>query len=217
MPNPRQWNISPWTTSQAVLTISQTNGSSLWQTRVQGLLTSGISLYFNNDSVMYEQACENTNTCDTDQLSFKAYYSRWLAATTKSAPFTYNTIMPLLRSSATAAALQCDGTAFSNACGFKWIDGATWDGTNGIGQQMSALEVIQANLIVQANVLVTNTTGGTSVGDSSAGTGSSSTGSDGITDAPVTTGEKAGAGILTFGMVSAILGGTWLMISEVGG
>lgn len=166
---------------------------------------------------MYEQACETSSTCDTDQLSFKAYFSRWLAATTKSAPFTYNTIKPLLKSSATAAALQCDGTAFSNACGFKWIDGATWDGTNGVGQQMSALEVIQANLINEASVLVTNTTGGTSVGDSSAGTSSSSTSSDGITDSPITTAEKAGAGILTFGMVTAILGGTWLLISEVGG
>jgi mannan endo-1,6-alpha-mannosidase len=166
---------------------------------------------------MYEQACESTNSCDTDQLSFKAYYSRWLAATTKSAPFTYNTIMPLLKSSAAAAALQCDGTAFSDACGFRWIDGATWDGTNGIGQQMSALEVIQANLITEVKVLVTNTTGGTSVGDSSAGTGSSSSSTDGTTDLPVTTAERAGAGILTFGMISAIIGGTWLMISEVGG
>jgi mannan endo-1,6-alpha-mannosidase len=166
---------------------------------------------------MYEQACETTDTCDTDQLSFKAYFSRWLAATTKYAPFTYNTIKPLLKSSAAAAALQCDGTAFSNACGFKWTDGATWDGTNGVGQQMSALEVIQANLIDEAKVLVTNTTGGTSVGDSSAGTSSSSTSIDGVADSPITTAEKAGAGILTFGMVTALLGGTWLMISEVGG
>ena len=81
---------------------------------------------------------------------------------------------------------------------------------------MSALEVIQANLIDEAKVLVTNTTGGTSVGDSSAGT-SSSTSSDGVVDSPITTVEKAGAGILTFGMVTALLGGTWLMISEVGG
>jgi mannan endo-1,6-alpha-mannosidase len=206
-----------WTSLPVVLTLSQTNGSSLWQTRTQGLLSSGISLYFNNDSVMHEQACEDTNTCDTDQLSFKAYFSRWLAATTKSAPFTYNTIKPLLKASATAAAQQCDGTAFSNACGFRWIDGSTWDGTNGVGQQMSVLEVIQANLIDEAKVLVTNTTGGTSVGDSSAGMGSSSSSTDGSITSTITTGEKAGAGILTFGMITAILGGTWLMISEVGG
>jgi mannan endo-1,6-alpha-mannosidase len=82
---------------------------------------------------------------------------------------------------------------------------------------MSALEVLQANLIDEAKVLVTNTTGGTSVGDASAGVSSSSTSTDGTSTLPITTGEKAGAGILTFGMITAILGGTWLMISEVGG
>lgn len=97
------------------------------------------------------------------------------------------------------------------------MDGNTWDGTNGVGQQMSALEVIQANLIDEARVLVTNTTGGTSKGNSAAGTSSSSTSADAIIAAPVTTGEKVGVGILTFGMISGILGGTWLMVSEVGG
>ena len=97
---------------------------------------------------MQEQACEDINTCDTDQLSFKAYTSRWLAATTQLAPFTASTIQPLLKSSAMAAAQQCSGP--NNECGFKWTQGATWDGTTGVGQQMSALEVIQANLVTQA-------------------------------------------------------------------
>lgn len=166
---------------------------------------------------MHEQACEEENSCNTDQLSFKAYFSRWLAATTKSAPFTYNTIKPLLKSSAEAAALQCSGTVFPNACGFKWTQGSTWDGTNGVGQQMSALEVIQGNLIDQAKVLATNSTGGTSLGDSAAGYGSPTTMSELTEEAPVTTADRVGAGILTFGMASGVMLGSWLMISEVGG
>jgi mannan endo-1,6-alpha-mannosidase len=194
----------------------QTNGSILWQTRTQGLLSSGVNLYFTN-GVMHEQACEDTGHCNTDQLSFKAYYSRWLAATTKSAPFTYNTIKPLLKTSAAAAAQQCSGNVFSNACGAKWTQGTTWDGTNGVGQQMSALEVIQGNLIEQAKVLVTNTTGGTSVGNSAAGSSSTSSMSELKGDVPVTTAGRVGAAFLTFGTASGVMLGTWLMISEVGG
>lgn len=166
---------------------------------------------------MHEQACEDTGHCNIDQLSFKAYYSRWLAATTKSAPFTYNTIKPLLKTSAAAAAQQCSGTVFSNACGAKWTQGSTWDGTNGVGQQMSALEVIQGNLIEQAKVLVTNSTGGTSVGDSAAGSSSTDNMSDLTAEEPVTTAGRIGAGFLTFGMASGVMLGSWLMISEIGG
>jgi len=34
---------------------------------------------------MYERACKTVNTCLADQHSFKAYMSRWIAATTQMA------------------------------------------------------------------------------------------------------------------------------------
>jgi len=167
---------------------------------------------------MYEQACEDVNTvgtCDTDQQSFKAYLSRWMAATTKVAPFTYDYIMPLLQTSAKAAAAQCDGGTDGTTCGEHWTDNSTYDGNYGLGQQMSALSVIQAMLIDQAPELLTNTTGGTSVGNAGAGAGGSSTSTTGTVITPATTGDKAGAAILTALVVSGVLGGIGFMVMGV--
>lgn len=163
---------------------------------------------------MYERACETGSKCDTDQLSFKAYFSRWLAATTALAPFTESTIMPLLRTSAAAAAKQCDGGTDGVTCGFSWLKNATWDGTYGVGQQMGALEVIQGLLVKQATGTVTNTTGGTSQGNSAAGAGSASSTIQ-TQSTTISTADRVGAGILTVMIVMGILGGSaFLCISD---
>lgn len=167
---------------------------------------------------MYEVACEDVNTsgtCDTDQLSFKAYFSRWLAATVKVAPFTSSTITPWLQASGQAAAEQCDGGTDGVTCGEHWTAGSTWDGTYGVGQQMSALSVIQANLITEAAELFTNSTGGTSQGNAAAGTSSSSSTSAETVTTPATGADKAGAGILTALVISGLLGGVGFMVSGV--
>jgi mannan endo-1,6-alpha-mannosidase len=153
---------------------------------------------------MCEEACEPTNTCDTDQLSFKAYLSRWMVATVKLAPFTNDTIMPRLKNSAIAAADQCDGGTDGVTCGLKWTQNKTWDGTYGVGQQIAALQVIQANLIENATELVTSSTGGTNIGNSAAGVGSPTTISD-LTNFVVTTRDKAGAGILTIAVLCGFI------------
>lgn len=59
---------------------------------------------------MTEIACEgvgSSGNCDTDQQSFKAYFSRWMTATAKICPFVHDTLMERIKTSATAAALQC--------------------------------------------------------------------------------------------------------------
>jgi mannan endo-1,6-alpha-mannosidase len=163
---------------------------------------------------MYEEACEQVNTvgnCDTDQQSFKAYLSRWMAATTKIAPFTSSYSLPLLASSAKAAALQCSGGTDGTTCGEHWTDNSTYDGNYGLGQQMSALSVIQSNLITQAPELVTNSTGGTSVGNAAAGSGSSDESATVI--APATGADRAGAGILTTLWLAGVLGGVFFMVT----
>lgn len=165
---------------------------------------------------MVEEACENQSppTCDTDMLSFKAFLSRWMAAAAKVAPFITDQVHTALVTSATAAALQCSGGANGRLCGLKWTDGAVWDGTTGVGQQMSALEVIISTQIARTQVPFTNTTGGTSVGNPNAGAGSVDT-TSGLTDEPVTTGDRAGAGILTVVVIVALVGGiAWMVIGE---
>ena len=168
---------------------------------------------------MIEQACESSANCDTDQLSFKAYFTAWLAQTMVLAPFTSGTITPLLEKTATAAASQCDGGASGTTCGFKWTTGSTNDGTTGVGQQMSALGAIQSALITipsektsQAVVPVTNSTGGTSVGNPSAGTSTSNSASDTTTSKAVTIGDRVAAGFMTVAVLGGVIGGSTFMV-----
>lgn len=141
-------------------------------------------------------------TCTTDMLSFKGYLHRWMATTAQIAPFTRDTIMAVLQTSAQAAVSTCTGGASGRVCGFKWTTKA-YDGTQGAGQQMNVLGAVSSLLIDQATVPVTNSTGGTSVGNPNAGNEPDSFNQ---VFAPPTAGEKAAAGILTFVIVGMTAG-----------
>jgi len=145
-------------------------------------------------------------SCNTDQRSFKAYLSRWLAATTLLAPWTADTIMPLLQSSALAAAQSCSGGSDGVTCGNKWWV-AGWDGLYGVGEQMSALEVIQSTLVVRARGPLSGATGGTSRGDPSAGSGSVKGAPKEASD--LSPSDRKGAIALTIMLVFIMLGTAW--------
>ncbi|RHZ66766.1 glycoside hydrolase family 76 protein [Aspergillus thermomutatus] len=152
-----------------------TKGNSIWKKRIDGLLDAQrlfLSPNKSSENVLYEYACETINTCQTDQYSFKAYLARWMGDVAQLAPWTRDTIVTRLRASATAAAAQCVGGKTGTYCGMRWTTGQ-YDGTTGVGQQMSALEVVQVNLFETVAGPLTNRTGGTSKGNSAAGTGSS--------------------------------------------
>ncbi|RKU40538.1 hydrolase 76 protein, variant 2 [Coniochaeta pulveracea] len=191
----------------------------VWRERTQGLL-NGSEVFFtgSNKDIMTEVACEPVNLCDIDQQSFKAYLSRWMAATTKWAPWTYNKIKPLMESSAKAAAAQCNGGDNKRMCGLKWTDNGTWDGTTGVGQQMAAMEVVLANMIANVTAPASASSGGTSVGDPGAGgDDQGKTNPDTVIDQmrPITTGDQAGAGILTAVVaLMLILAIAWLLVDE---
>jgi mannan endo-1,6-alpha-mannosidase len=147
-------------------------GSDVWRQRTQSLLDA-TGYFFTSDQIMTEAACEPMLNCNIDQPAFKAFLARWMAASTKVAPWTYDFVMERLKPSAVGAAKSCTGGASGTICGQRWYTG-TWDGTNGVGQQLSALEVVMAaGLINEKAAPVTNTTGGTSQGDYLAGTGTS--------------------------------------------
>ncbi|KAH0538343.1 hypothetical protein FGG08_005038 [Glutinoglossum americanum] len=189
---------------------AQTNDT-VWRTRVDGLLGAS-SVFFTPapEGVMREAACESHSTCNVDQRSFKAYLSRWYAATTQMAPWTSDTIIPRLRTSAAAAAASCAGGNDGKTCGIKWTnDPPGWDGSFGVGEQMSALSVIMAVLIPQSSVPVTADTGGTSKGDPNAG----GQGDRAPLAGPkITPAERVGAGFLTVVMLALLLGTGWWMI-----
>lgn len=158
------------------------------------LLNSTFNTFFPND-IAYEVACEPHLTCTTDMYSFKAFVTRWLAATSMVAPFTRDRIMPKLQASATAAAKQCVGGANGRTCGLSWSSGA-YDGTFGVGQQMAAMSALFVNLLPLETVAppVTNATGGTSEGNPDAGAHSVANPEALV---PATGGDRAGAGIVT--------------------
>lgn len=176
--------------------------SALWKDRVDGLLR-GTHVFFSGDNndIMIEVACERVHLCDLDQQSFKAYLARWMAAATKWAPWTHDTVKPLLDASAVAAVEQCTGGDNGRLCGLMWANnGGKWDGTTGIGQQMAAMEVVLATMIKDQEAPVTVTTGGTSPGNPDAGTadmGRVSTFTALDMMKPISTADRAGAYILT--------------------
>lgn len=163
-------------------------------------------IFFVNGT-LYEPSCE-AGVCSTDMLSFKGYVHRWLAVVTQVAPFTRDRIMKLLRSSAAEAVKQCTGGDNGRQCGFHWTTGV-YDGKTGAGQQMNVLGALSSLLVHEAKAPVTNSTGGTSIGDPNAGSRSPQL----PQDAPVTTGDRAGAGILTALVLGTTIGGiVWMAI-----
>ena len=189
----------------------------MWRNRTEGFLKAALVFFTGpngtdaNKTIMFEAACErnvpgSALSCNVDQRSFKAYLSRWLAATTLLAPWTADTIMPLMRSSALAAAQSCSGGSDGVTCGNKWWTQG-WDGSYGVGEQMSALEVIQSNLISRARGPLSGATGGTSKGDPSAGSG-------GVNGRPkeadaLGSSDRKGATALTVMLVLMMLGAAW--------
>jgi len=199
-----------------------------WQVYVDGLLKATNTIFFNQateypPNVMQESACEyringQPPTCNTDQRSFKAYLSRFMAYTWQLCPFTREWIMERLRASAIACAKACTGPPGGNTCSLAWGPGV-YDGSpygiavGGVGEHMSAMEVFQSLLIADLKAPLTEKTG-TSKGDPNAGSGAGLTAEDLMQTDPSTTGDRAGAGILTTICLGGLLGLTYWLIRE---
>lgn len=156
-----------------------------------------------------KELCEG-GKCNVDQRSFKAYLSRWLAATHRLAPFTKPIIMPLLQKSATAAVKTCSGGASGTQCGLKWNTGS-FDGSFGVGEQMAVLEIVQSNLITEVPDWVSAVKGtGNSTGNVDAGSNSLTAST--VLHKPMTTKDRVGAGFFTALILMGVVGGSATMI-----
>ena len=160
-----------------------------------------IEVFFREDQIAYEVSCEPKYSCSTDMYSYKGYLHRWLTQAGQLAPFIVDKIKPVLRSSAEAAVAQCTGGDNGRECGFGWASGE-FDGKVGAGQQMSVRAAVSALLVDNADAPVTKDTGGTSEGNPDAGRG----GHSDREHKEITTGDKAGAGILTALLLGAATG-----------
>lgn len=197
--------------------VTTASNEATWKQRVDGILNSTLSIFFTN-SIMVESACEGVGLCDNDQQSFKGYLARWMAGTTQLAPYTFDTISPLLKATAAAAAAACTGSPDSGfeglpgtACGFRWTTG-NFDGLVGVGEQMNALSAVMYTLAERVAAPVTAATGGTSVGNANAGMQSSPSSME--TLRPISTGERVGAGFFTLGVVLSVVAGGLLVVRE---
>ncbi|KAG7664087.1 uncharacterized protein J8A68_002411 [[Candida] subhashii] len=133
-------------------------GDEVWKSRTLEILEA--SKYFFNGSIMQETTCATRGVCNYDQRSFRSIFARFLGLTMKLVPETSDTILPLLEASALGAAQSCSGGTDGITCGENWAYGG-WDGVYGLGEQSSALDVLNS-LLVRAPLTV-NTGGSTRV------------------------------------------------------
>ncbi|KAF3762016.1 family 76 glycoside hydrolase [Cryphonectria parasitica EP155] len=208
-----------YTAGQTDNTTMSNGETAFWEGEVNSLLNGTLRVFFPDD-IAHEVACEDGGTCTSDMLSFKGYVARWLAMTTQLAPFTRDRIMKVLRTSAQAAVKTCTGGTSGRMCGFKWHQ-QTWDNTIGAGQQMNVLATLVSLLATNTaetvaggdgGAPVTNSTGGTSTGDSAAGYGDKPW--EQVLK-PITAGDKAGAAILTFVLLSSFTAASvWVSLDD---
>ena len=203
-------------------TRNDTSEASKWEQRINILIDS-TNVYFvqsagtnpnqgsmpaQGGQILTEVTCETTipPTCNKDEPAFKGFLARWMAVTTQLAPWTSKVIMPKLQKSAQAAATVCTGQINpghnqipGTVCGRRWYQ-TIWDGQSGPGEQMSALSVFQTLLIPGAPAPISAATGGTSQSQPGAGGNGPldpTTPDEPVYTNPITTGDKAGAAILT--------------------
>ncbi|TEA15811.1 Mannan endo-1,6-alpha-mannosidase DCW1 [Colletotrichum sidae] len=214
---PYQWSYNAGGMILGAAAMYNHTGSEVWKNRLDGLV-KGADVFFvgPEQNIMQEVACETVGLCNVDQQSFKAYLSRWLAAITKWAPHLTDRVMDKLRPSSVAAASQCKGGSNGRMCGLKWTENGTWDGMQGVGQQMAALEVTLGNLIETSRHPVTADGGGTSIGDPAGGGNDIGRTIPAASDLPpLGAGETAGAAILTLIVLSLLIVGiVWMFMDE---
>ncbi|CAG8980355.1 hypothetical protein HYALB_00013650 [Hymenoscyphus albidus] len=202
----------------AATMFNYTKGDPIWEHRTAGLLSSANQIFFVDGGIMRE-GCENPPAipCNQDQKSFKAYLARWMTVTSQLAPFTRPNITALLKTSAKAAAAQCNGGPSKSTCGIQWDKNGTWDGTEGVGQSMSALETIIGALVttdLKVPPPFTGSTGvnpgGTSVSVPKAGKNRTATYVD---TSVISTADKGGAWFMTILFLFVGSVSIWFMCS----
>lgn len=195
------------------------NKNNKWKPRVEAFLNHTEQFHF-IDGIIVERPCEENKLCDFDQRSFKGYLTRYLAGTIQMAPFTFDRVAPLLKSTAAAAAQQCSGSPPAaefkgiqgTACGFSWAQKENFDGSVGVGEQMSALQALQYTLVKKTTrAAVTADTGGTSKGDPNAGIPVQAKVPQ---IKPITTQDQVAAGFITTAVTLSLLAACVFVVKE---
>ena len=180
----------------------------VWKTRSLEIIKVAIN-YFQQDGIMSEYTCAQYDRCNTDQRSFRSIYARCLGLAAVFIPEAEEYMLDYLKKSAQGAAQSCSGGSDGVTCGEDWhVDG--WDEKFGLGEQMSALEVIMANVLPHHDVPLSVRTGASNQTDSEAGLDTKDHENTNLLD--IQTKDKAGAGVLTAVVLAIVLGGGIWMV-----
>lgn len=157
--------------------------------------------------------CEPTGQCDEDanRPIFKGLTISWLADIALIIPSLKEKILPKLQVSAEGAAKACTGDN-QNLCGNRWWYGK-YDGQNSMENAMSGSQMMSAIMVKfldSSSVPVSTATGGNGTSDPHAATDS---GSGPAQLHPITTADRAGAGIMTVLFVASMIGGVTFLFS----
>lgn len=152
--NQDQWSYNAAALIHGAATLWNISQADKWKQRTIALVANARDTFFspydNASSIMFETLCEREGKCNIDQLSFKAYLARWMAKAALMCADIRGVVTKLLQASAAGAAQACSGETVGTTCGQRWWV-AGWDGTKDLGQQLSALETIQALLTLPGN------------------------------------------------------------------
>ncbi|RYP25216.1 hypothetical protein DL765_000097 [Monosporascus sp. GIB2] len=162
-------------------------GDEAWKSRMDGLINRTLEVFF-PDGVAVEVACEKSGMCNTDMKFFKGYLHRALGSTARLLPDTADKILPVLMTSAKAAASTCTGGEGGRMCGFAWAAGRFDEAS--AGAQTSVLSAL---------VSVLTQTKGSAPGGSS---NSSSNNNDSNGDSGAATDQPPPVGLGTRGNVN---------------
>lgn len=157
--------------------------------------------------------CEASGQCykDANGPLFKGLTVSWLADIALIIPSLKEKILPKLQVSAEGAAKSCTGNGQS-LCGNRWYGG--YDGQNSMENAISGSQMMSAVMVKFLGLSskpVSIATGGNGTSDPSAGTGQRS--EPGLLP-PITTADRAGAGILTVLLVAGMIGGVIFLFTD---
>lgn len=166
--------------------------------------------------VITDWQCEASDRCyiDANGPLFKGLTVSWLADIALIIPPLKEKILPKLQVSAEGAANSCTGNG-QNLCGNRWYGG--YDGQNSMENAISGSQMMSAVMVKflgLSSTPVSTATGGNGSSDPNAGTRQSSQNSDSAVLPPITTADKAGAGILTAVLVAGVVGGSIFLFTD---
>ncbi|CAB91181.1 plasma membrane mannan endo-1,6-alpha-mannosidase Dfg501 [Schizosaccharomyces pombe] len=213
--DPSQWSYNIGIFMVGAAYMYNYTGETVWRERLDGLISHATS-YFFTDDIAWDPQCEYFDDCNSDQTAFKGIFMQSFGNTIRLAPYTYDTLYPLIQTSAAAAAKQCCGGYSGTSCGIYWFwNNGTWDDNYGVQEQFSALQAVQMLMIEYAPEIATLASSTDNRSNSTYASNVVINDTNTTTTIVVKEKDRGGAGFLTFLSAIFILGASiWALVED---